>query len=198
VPAWGPVYKGKLPRWTPFYVSAILSSRALIGEYTPHAKKAGKRIPDGPPVADYYPAVVPLSLWQKVQDARMAFAQSKFGEALHCGRNKFSTKNLFRKLVWDVENAVPMVYKQYEGWACLVSTHRKQLREHRIPYRIFEGAMLEYLSTADWKSLAHPEEDPKTQELLERRESLAKEIDDAAKVLARYEAIGFTRTGRHW
>lgn len=112
----------------------------MIGEYTPHAKKAGKRIPDGPPVADYYPAVAPLSLWQKVQDARMAFAQSKFGEALHCGRNKFSTKNLFRKLVWDVENDVSMVCKQYNGWACLVSTHREQLREHRIPYRIFRSS----------------------------------------------------------
>jgi hypothetical protein len=59
MPAWGPVYKGRPPCWTPFYVSAILSSRAVIGEYTPHAKKAGKRIPDGPPVADYYTAVVP-------------------------------------------------------------------------------------------------------------------------------------------
>jgi hypothetical protein len=82
-----------------------------------------------------------------------------------------------------------MVYKQYNGWACLVSTHRKQLREHRIPYRIFEGAMLEYLSTADWKSLSQPEEDPKTTELIERREALAREIDDTTKVLGRYEAI---------
>lgn len=43
---------------------------------------------DGDPITNYYPAVVPLSLWQKVQDARMANAQSKFGEALHGGRNK--------------------------------------------------------------------------------------------------------------
>ena len=189
VPAWGPIYKGRPPRWTPFYVSAILSSRAVVGEYTPHTKKDGKRVPDGDPVPDYYPAVVPLSLWQKVQDARMAFARSKFGETLHAGRNKFSTANLFRKLVWDVENAVPMVYKQYDGWACLVSTHRKHVREHRIPYRIFEEAMLEYLSTADWKSLSQQEEDPKTTELIERREALAREIDDTTKVLSRYEAI---------
>jgi hypothetical protein len=189
VPAWGPIYKGRPPRWTPFYVSAILSSRAVIGEYTPHSKKDGKRVPDGDPVPDYYPAVVLLSLWQKVQDARMAFARSKFGETLHAGRNKFSTANLFRKLVWDVENAVPMVYKKYAGWACLVSTYRKHLREHRIPYRIFENAMLEYLSTADWKSLSQQEEDPKTTELIERREALAREIDDTTKVRARYEAI---------
>ena len=188
VPAWGPIYKGRPPRWTPFYVSAILSSRAVIGEYTPHSKKDGKRVPDGDPVPDYYPAVVPLSLWQKVQDARMAFARSKFGETLHGGRNN-SPGQPVRKLVWDVENAVPMVYKQYEGWACLVSTHRKQLREHRIPYRIFENAMLEYLSTADWKSLSQQEEDPKTTELIERREALAREIDDTTKVLSRYEAI---------
>jgi hypothetical protein len=64
-----------------------------------------------------------------------------------------------------------------------------QLREHRIPYRIFENAMLEYLSTADWKSLSQQEEDPKTTELIERREAVAREIDDTAKVLGRYEAI---------
>jgi hypothetical protein len=37
--------------------------------------------------------------------------------------------------------------------------------------------------------LVRQEEDPKTTELTERRESLAREIDDITKVLTRYEAI---------
>src|ERR1700694_260746 len=36
IPAWGPVYKGKPRRWSHCYVSAILSSRSVVGEYQPH------------------------------------------------------------------------------------------------------------------------------------------------------------------
>jgi hypothetical protein len=204
VEPWGPVHKGNPPKWTPAYVGEILRSESVLGHYQPMTKvriekdpETGqqrriplpKRVPDGELVKDYYPQAVSYNLWQKVQDARRAFAQAKFGESLHAGRNKFSTANLFRKLVWDVENAAPMVYKKYERWPCLVSSYRKQLREHRIPYWIFEDAMLEYLSTADWKSLSQQEEDPKTTELVERREALAREIDDTTRVLGRYEAI---------
>ena len=49
--------------------------------------------------------------------------------------------------------------------------------------------MLEYLSTADWKSLSQQEEDLKITELIERREALAREIDDTTKVMGRYETI---------
>lgn len=38
VPAWGPVFKGRPPRWTPYYVSDTLRNRATIGEYLPTRK----------------------------------------------------------------------------------------------------------------------------------------------------------------
>jgi DNA invertase Pin-like site-specific DNA recombinase len=190
VPAWGPVYKGRPPKWNPFYIATILTNRATIGEYQPFkSPKDQRRVKDGDPVIDYYPKVVPLSLFQKVQEIRRTFAQSKFGETLHAGKDKFSTRNLFRKLVWDVQNGVPMVFKKYDGWSCLVSTWRKDFREHRIRYKPFEEAMLKFLSEADWRALSQSEMAPRIQELEERREALAKEIDDNAKVLARYEAI---------
>jgi hypothetical protein len=114
VPAWGPVYKGRRPRWTPYNVSDTLRNRATIGEYTPHTKKLvngiKRRVPDGEPIM-YYPPVVRLSLFQKVQAARMAFAQSKFGENLNAGKYLHSDKNLFKKLVWEANNDAPMVYR---------------------------------------------------------------------------------------
>ena len=190
VPAWGPVYKGRPPRWTPFYISSILSSRATIGEYQPyHSPKDKPRVKDGDPIPDYYPAVVPLSLWQKVQDFRRAFAQAKFGEALHAGRNKFSTANLFRKLVYDANNDVPMVYKQYDGYSCLVSTYRKHLREHRIRYQAFEEVMLGFLSAADWQTIAEEGQKIVPTELLARQEALAHLIEDNSKILDRYRAM---------
>src|SRR4029077_17754207 len=35
VEPWGKTYKGMPARWTPFYISEILSSRSTIGEYQP-------------------------------------------------------------------------------------------------------------------------------------------------------------------
>ena len=191
VPAWGPTRNGRTPRWTSAYVRDILASRAVLGEYQPMAKRLvdGKkrRIPDGPLAPDYYPQVIPTSLWQKVQDACRAFAKVRFGEDLHAGRNKYSNKNLFRKLVWDTQNNAPMVYRQYEGYPHLVTTHRPNLRSHKIPYPLFEDVMLNFLSSADWREI-HREERVDAEANI-RREELAKQLDDALKVRSRYEAL---------
>ncbi len=134
--------KAAISARVPAWLSAVKGHPIQIDKDSPKDKP---RVKDGDPIPDYYPAVVPLSLWQKVQDVRRAFGQAKFGEALHAGRNKFSTANLFRKLVYDANNDVPMVYKQYDGYSCLVSTYRKHLREHRIRYQAFEEVMLGFI-----------------------------------------------------
>jgi hypothetical protein len=193
VEPWGKPYKGMPARWTPFYISEILSSRSTIGEYQPHTKReidgVKKRVPDGDPVS-YYPAVVPLALFQKVQDVRRTFAQTKFGASFLGGRDLHSDKNLFRKLVWDVTDGSPvsMVYRYATTSPCLVTTHRKHVRSHKFHYATFERIMLEFLSAADWKAIAR-EGTNIPADLLTKQESLAKEIDDTEKVLHRYEAI---------
>ena len=180
VSPWGPVFKGRQPRWTPYYVSDTLRNRAKIGEYTPHTKRlvngVKHRLPDGEPIM-YYPPVVSLSLFQKVQAARMAFARSKFGESFNGGKDLHSEKNLFKKLVWDANNDAPMVYRYGTHHPCLVTTHRKSLRQHKISYARFEKIILEFLSSADWKAIAG---DGSTipAELLAKQESLARKIED--------------------
>jgi hypothetical protein len=123
-----------------------------------------------------------------VQAARMAFAQSKFGESLKAGKDLHSDKNLFKKLVWDANNDAPMVYRYGTHHPCLVTTHRKSLRQNKISYALFEKIILEFLSSADWKAIAGDGSMIPT-ELLTKQESLAREIEDNAKVLARYEAL---------
>jgi hypothetical protein len=100
------------------------------------------------------------------------------------------TKTYFRKLVWDVtdESPVSMVYRYATTSPCLVTTHRKHVRSHKIHYATFERIMLEFLSAADWKAIAR-EGTNIPADLLTKQESLAKEIDDTEKVLHRYEAI---------
>jgi DNA invertase Pin-like site-specific DNA recombinase len=192
VPAWGPVFKGKGPRWTPFYVSSILSSRAVIGEYQPHTKRMvnglRKRVADGAAVENYYPAVIPLALWQRVQEARREFAQAKFGESFNAGKDLHSGKNIFKRLLFDANNDAPMVYR-HGTHPYLVTTHRKSLRQHKINYALFEKIILEFLSSADWKEIHQDGSTGATTELLAEQESLARKIEDNEKVLKRYESL---------
>ena len=192
VSPWGPARKGKPPRWTPFYVSSILSSRSVIGEYTPHTKKivndTRKRVADGAPVENYYPAVIPLPLWQRVQEARRAFAQAKFGESFKAGKDLHSDKNLFKRLLFDANNDAPMVYR-HGTHPYLVTTHRQSLRQHKINYALFEKIILEFLTSADWKAIHRDGSTGAATELLAKQESLAREIEDNEKVLKRYESL---------
>jgi hypothetical protein len=204
VEPWGPVFKGRAPRWTPHYVDEILRSERVLGHYQPMTKvrvevdsETGeekripleKRVADGELVKDYYPQVVSYELWQKVQDVRRAFAQAKFGDALYAGKSKFSDKNLFRKLIWDADNKVPMFYRGYESHPCLVSTYRKDLRSHKVQYPVFEAAFLKFLSEADWKAIASENASPANAQLRAQLEAVAKAITDNERVLARYESI---------
>ncbi|HZH43201.1 MAG TPA: recombinase family protein [Lysobacter sp.] len=55
--------------WRESYIKKILKSRTVLGEYQPHTvvSVGGKvtRVPDGKPLIDYYPAVVPLELFHE-------------------------------------------------------------------------------------------------------------------------------------
>ena len=66
------VWKPKGPRnrgggWRKSYIEKILHGRAVIGEFQPHKMKDGKRVPDGEPITDYFPAVVDQELFNQVQ-----------------------------------------------------------------------------------------------------------------------------------
>jgi hypothetical protein len=59
--------------WDPAYVAKILSQRTVLGDFQPKNKNidTGKRArPDGPPIPNFYPAVVDLVTWQRAQASR--------------------------------------------------------------------------------------------------------------------------------
>lgn len=62
VPAWG-----RGDGWHASYVQKILRSRATVGELQPHRKANGKRIAEGEPLPNYYPAVIDESLFSRAQ-----------------------------------------------------------------------------------------------------------------------------------
>ncbi|MEI9406936.1 recombinase family protein [Mesorhizobium argentiipisi] len=83
---------GRSRGWQMSYVSKILTNRAVIGEYQPHTKSGGRRVPIGEPIKDYFPAVVDEQLFLRVQAAR---AQRRVGGA---GRKGKFVSNLFSGL----------------------------------------------------------------------------------------------------
>ena len=66
MPVWG-----KSKGWHPSYIAKILTNRAVIGEYQPcKLTTDGKRKPDGDPVQDYFPSIIPEELFFRAQQAR--------------------------------------------------------------------------------------------------------------------------------
>lgn len=65
---WGR-YDGRKPRvWGRTFIARIMSNRAVIGEFQPMRldETTGKRVPNGEPWQNYFPAVVPRDLFERV------------------------------------------------------------------------------------------------------------------------------------
>jgi hypothetical protein len=63
---------GSSQKWDHTTIDSMLRNRAVLGEYQPKSYAGGrsKGIPTGPPVPDYYPAVIDEDTFQKAQAAR--------------------------------------------------------------------------------------------------------------------------------
>lgn len=79
--------------WQKSSVSKILTNRAVLGEYQPHTKVKGKRVPIGKVAMGYYPAVIDADLFHAVQHARQARKTAGGGRL---GR---TLANLFSKIM---------------------------------------------------------------------------------------------------
>ncbi|MGX9117871.1 recombinase family protein [Mesorhizobium sp. BHbsci] len=61
---------GRSNGWVQSYVTKILQTRAVLGEFQPHTKQNGKRIPFGDAIPGYYPQIVDEELFLRAQFAR--------------------------------------------------------------------------------------------------------------------------------
>ncbi len=61
---------GKSNGWITSYVVKILKNPAVFGEFQPHQRVDGKRLPVGPVIENYFPTIVNKDLFYKVQTAR--------------------------------------------------------------------------------------------------------------------------------
>src|SRR4051794_19536548 len=67
----GKPYRRQSDNWQISYVAKILNNPAVFGEFQPHRfDAAGKRVPHGPALSDYYPAVISKDLYLRAKQAR--------------------------------------------------------------------------------------------------------------------------------
>lgn len=96
--------KQRKPRkWHESFISRILNSEAVLGRFTPCTYINGKRVPAGDPVPNYYPAIVPAALFEKV---RSHAVKNRVGG----GRIGTLVRNLFAHIMFCEQTGIPAIY----------------------------------------------------------------------------------------
>lgn len=159
IPTWG-----RSRTWSKQYIHKILTGRMVLGEYQP--MKAGERedasgkrktgfvptVPDGEPIANYYPAVIDLEMWTKASAAIKARSDRKLG-----GRLGKKVTNLFTGLITDARTRGRMLI----AWQTRGSKKGRNFQKARVlvsassmegirpsisfPYPVFEQEVLKLL-----------------------------------------------------
>jgi DNA invertase Pin-like site-specific DNA recombinase len=149
---------GTSRRWVKAYVYRILSNPAAMGTYQPCKQVGAKRVTDGEPIPDYFPAVVDAEEWHQVQThLRTRSGGFKVGKANRGAGRVSHDVNLFAKLVYcavtkgAMHLAHAMGRKQPNGkrkrYVYLASTRPNGVvvRKYSIDYASFEAALLHFL-----------------------------------------------------
>lgn len=145
---------GGTASWHASYVTKILSNRAVIGEYQPHRKIDGKRIPVGEVVKDYFPAVVSEERFLAVQAGRRA------RDVTGAGRKGPQLRNLFTNLARCGYCGSPMHFIN-KGPGPKGGFYLRCSKAHRKagcvssswPYGHFEEAFLSFVEELDLNAI---------------------------------------------
>jgi DNA invertase Pin-like site-specific DNA recombinase len=144
-----PVGNGRTaPFWARSYVHKILKSRAAMGEFQPCKGRRKKKEPDGPPIANYYPAIVTEEEWY----AARAALQSRRGKA---GRPPKFYINLFGGLLRDARDGGTIhQHAKTDNYALQLVPYRALQgvtgsQPVQFPAAVFEREILKHLREID-------------------------------------------------
>ncbi|WP_313664315.1 recombinase family protein [Shinella sp.] len=142
-----PAFKSK-DGWYQSVIKALLTRQDVIGVFQPHRIVDGKRVPDGDPVADYFPAAIDKDLFLRVQAMR-----SNPGKP---GRKGSTFANLFTGLCHCAHCGGPMTMKmsrvkgnengRYLVCANYVRGHRCKDGNRHFRYEPLEAAILDHVT----------------------------------------------------
>ncbi len=172
--------------WHTSSVKKIIVNRAAIGEFQPHVKRDGRRVPEGEPIAGYYPAIIDDGLFYRAQDTRLErAARSDHG----AGRKGPTYSNLFTHLARCAYCRSPIIFenKGYgkKGGTYLVCNGAKRRRgctATRWRYKDFEASFLAFVTELDVEAMINEGDEAR------KRRDLEAEVSATQGELAAVEA----------
>jgi DNA invertase Pin-like site-specific DNA recombinase len=126
--------------WSPSCIRNILNSRAVLGEYQPTSKDpSGRAVPIGPPIPEFYPAIVSEEAFAAAQAAQR-------GRRKKGGCRPAAEANLFTHLAIDAESGKAMHCQVQTRGAARYRYLATCFRTQVVPYEQFEDAALDALA----------------------------------------------------
>ncbi len=171
-----PIGLGKV--WSNNLVRIMLTSRRALGEYQPCRVVDGRRVPQGEPVTDYYPAVIDRVTFFAAQ--RILDKRKSVGLAGRVSNNK----NLFTRLLYNIWDGGRYHLKEYrDARTGKEYVHRRMVPANKLKgidglnlvldYDHFERSFFSFVREVDVPSLFAPkDQSAKGQELAERQADL--------------------------
>lgn len=120
--------------WNKTYIEAILRNRSAFGEWQPmkfvDVKEGGdvvgsKRVPDGEPWKDYYPAAIDEATFYKAQNAKASRLQQR-------GRPSVDIVNIFQNIAFDASTGSTMTLTSVSNQDRKAGRQRRLASYHSI------------------------------------------------------------------
>jgi Recombinase zinc beta ribbon domain/Recombinase len=185
-----PAFVGK-SGWHRSYLAKTLENRAVLGEFQPHVKVDGKRIPEGEPIAGYFPAIISEELFFQAQHSR---SQRKIGGS---GRKGPGYTNLFTGLAHCAYCRSTIAFENKgsgtRGGTYLICGNAQRGRgcdATRWRYQDFEASFLAFVQELDLESIINANEDAGKRKRLEDEVSAIRgELSSIAALMEQTYAV---------
>ncbi len=135
--------------WHRSYIEKVLGNRAVFGEFQPHAKLNGKRVPVGDSIKGYFPPVISEETFHRAQVCKSE--RKKVG----AGRKGASFTNLFPNLAKCSYCHSPIAFVNKgratrEGSYIICSNAKRGLGcpATRWPYKDFEASIFAFMGAS--------------------------------------------------
>jgi len=143
---------GHSGRWSHQTIHKILTGRAAVGEYQAHRLVDGRQVPDGLPIAGYYPAAVSEDEWQTAQAAIR-------GRKKKCGRPGKGFVNLFTGLMRDQHGRPYSILCRSTAGKQARWLRTERTRGVSVPYYDAEACILDTLAMLRPEDVIEPSPD---------------------------------------
>ena len=177
--------------WSDFGIRQWLTIPNVIGTYTPRKRVDGKKVADGEPIENFYPAIIDRETYNKVQ--------ATFSSRKVQGRHTLNHRNIFRGLLrcscggtWVYrDTSVKSGRYRYQDLRC-GNFGTPYCSKPPIIYARFETMVIKCLSAVDWSDVFYKAQgvnSGRLKDLKDDREVVKGELINVEAELTQLESI---------